>query len=175
MLSIRTTSVHRTPDMDQDRRTAARALLWLEVVLRGVIVASLVLDAKIHLHLAPAYDQIRSSTVSQGTLFRVEAALAIAAALLVVLARRPLSALVALAVAGGGLVPLLVYRYYDLGSLGPLPAMYEPAWYPDKTHTCIAQAVAAAAALMLLGVALVRRRNNSPAPIHDTSRSELPL
>jgi len=134
------------------------------ILLQVIAAAGLAYDAKIHLHLAPAYDQIKSSTISQGDLFRIEAWLAIAAAVLVLLVRKPISALVAAAVAGGGLVPLLVYRYYDFGSFGPLPAMYEPAWYPDKTHTAIAQAVATVAALLLLVV-----------PIRSTPSNELRL
>src|SRR5690349_1350055 len=128
------------------------------ILLQVIAAAGLAYDAKIHLHLAPAYDQIKSSTVSQGDLFRIEAWTAIAAAVLVLIVRKPISALVAVAVAGGGLVPLLVYRYYDFGSLGPLPAMYEPAWYPDKTHTAIAQAVSAGAGLVLVVVLVLRNR-----------------
>ncbi|MFL6025037.1 MAG: hypothetical protein ACJ72O_16975 [Marmoricola sp.] len=142
--------------------------------LQLITAAGLAYDAKIHLHLAPAYDQIKSSTVSQGDLFRVEAWLAIAAAVLVLVLRRPITALLAVAVAGGGLVPLLVYRYYDFGSFGPLPAMYEPAWYPDKTHTAIAQAIAAAAAALLLLLVVTDRKKKSAGPIRDASGSELP-
>jgi len=93
---------------------------------------------------------------------------------LVLIVRKPISALVAASVAGGGLVPLLVYRYYDLGSLGPLPAMYEPAWYPDKTHTAVAQAIAAAAAAVLLVALVVRRKKNAASPIPQADGSELP-
>jgi len=143
------------------------------ILLQAVTAAGLAYDAKIHFKLAPAYDQIKSSTVSQGDLFRIEAWLAIAAAVLVVLVRRPLTALFAASVAGGGLVPLLVYRYYDIGSVGPLPAMYEPAWYPDKTHTAIAQAVAAAAALALVVLLVLRnRRNSGRTPISGSRESE---
>jgi len=143
--------------------------------LRVLTAAGLAYDARIHLKLASAYDQIASSTVSQGDLFRIEAGLAIAAAVLVLLVHRPVTALLAAAVAGGGLVPLLVYRYYDVGSLGPLPNMYEPAWYPDKTHTCIAQAVAAATALVLVVLEVRRRRSSTTDPIRSGDGSEVPL
>ncbi|WP_183407153.1 hypothetical protein [Nocardioides marmorisolisilvae] len=143
------------------------------LLLQVVAAAGLAYDAKIHFHLAPAYDQIKSSTVSQGDLFRIEAWLAIAAALLVLVVRTPIAAFLAASVAGGGLVPLLVYRYYDFGSLGPLPAMYEPAWYPDKTHTAIAQAIAAvAAAVLLLALVLRSRRNTTTSPIPRDGGSE---
>lgn len=131
------------------------------LVLQVVAAAGLAYDARIHLKLASTYDAIRTSTVSQGDLFRIEGALAIAAAVLVILLRRPVTAILAALVAGGGLVPLLVYRYYDVGSLGPLPPMYEPIWYPDKSHTAIAQAVATVAAILLLVVLVVVRRSGS--------------
>ena len=114
----------------------------------------------------------KSSTVSQGDLFRVEGAVAIAAAVLVVLLRRPVTALLAALVAGGGLVPLLVYRYYDVGSIGPLPPMYEPAWYPDKTNTAIAQAVATVAALLLFVLLMRTRKNSETLPIRGPAASE---
>src|SRR6476646_4362409 len=101
------------------------------LLLQVIVALGLAFDAKIHFRLARAYDQIKSSTVSQGDLFRVEAWLAITAAVLVLVVRKPITAFFAASVAGGGLVPLLVYRYYDFGSFGPLHAMYEPAWYPD--------------------------------------------
>lgn len=133
---------------------------WVSTGLRVIVAAGLVVDAQIHWKLRSAYDAIKSSTVSQGDLFRVEAVLALVAAVLVLVVRKPITALVAVAIAGGGLVPLLVYRYYDIGAIGPLPSMYEPAWFPDKTHTAIAQAVAAAAALVLVAMALLRARRS---------------
>jgi hypothetical protein len=143
-------------------------------VLQLIAAAGLAIDAKIHLDLASTYDAIKSSTVSQGDLFRIEGGLAIVAGLLVLVWRRPISALIALGVAGGGLVPLLVYRYYDVGAIGPLPPMYEPVWYPDKTDTLIAQIVAAVAALALLVLLVVRkrRRNIASGPIRSTSTDE---
>jgi hypothetical protein len=129
--------------------------------LQAITVVGLAIDAKIHLNLATTYDPVASSTISQGDLFRIEGALAIAAAVLVLI-RKPVFALAAVMVAGGGLLPLLVYRYYNVGAIGPLPNMYEPAWYPDKTNTCIAQAIAAVAALILL-VVLVRRARRKAA------------
>ncbi|WP_316316603.1 hypothetical protein, partial [Clavibacter michiganensis] len=110
--------------------------------------------AYLHAHLADRYDAIASS-VGQGTLFRLEAALAALAALLVLLWRRLPGDLFAASVAVGGLALLLVYRYVDVGELGPIPDMYEPVWYGEKEVTSVAQAVAALATLFLL---LVRPR-----------------
>jgi hypothetical protein len=131
------------------------------VLLRVITAVGLAVDARVHLKLAPAYDAIKSSTVSQGELFRIEAWLAIAAAVLVLVPGRRIVSLIAVLVAGGGLVPLLVYRYFDIGAIGPLPPMYEPVWYPDKTHTLIAQAVATVAALALGAILVVRARRQA--------------
>ncbi|MDX2924261.1 MULTISPECIES: hypothetical protein [Streptomyces] len=127
-------------------------------VVRGAVrvlaAAGLAVDAYLHAHLADRYDPIASS-VGQGTLFRLEAALAALAALLVLLWRRLPGDLFAASVAVGGLALLLVYRYVDVGELGPIPDMYEPVWYGEKEVTAVAQAVAALATLFLL---LVRPR-----------------
>ena len=120
----------------------------LRMSLVGVAVAGLVVDAYVHLSLASSYDPVRA-TVSQGQLFRVEAALAIAAALLLLLRPSRPAAVIVAVVAGGGLVVLILLRYVDVGSLGPFPDMYEPVWYPEKSWTAIAQAVATAAAITL--------------------------
>ncbi|MFB6771747.1 hypothetical protein [Streptomyces sp. NPDC056337] len=116
---------------------------------RVLAAAGLAVDAYLHAHLADRYDAI-TSTISQGTLFRLEAALAALAALLVLVWRRPLGDLFAAAVAVGGLALLLVYRYLDVGELGPIPDMYEPVWYGEKEATVVVQAVAALATLYLL-------------------------
>lgn len=138
-------------------------LLSVSTALRLIAAAGLAVDARIHFKLAPAYDGIKSSTISQGDLFRIEAVAAVIAALAILVFSRPVAALAAVLVAGGGLVPLLVYRFYDVGAIGPLPPMYEPAWYPDKTHTAWAQAIAAVAALAFLVIARRRTRKHAAA------------
>lgn len=132
----------------------AARLFSVSTLLCLITAGGLLVDARIHLKLAIAYDSIKSSAISQGDLFRIEAGLAIAAAVLILLVHQPIASLFAVAVAGGGLVALLVYRYVDIGAVGPLPPMYEPIWYPDKVDTCIAQAVATAAPLCLFALAV---------------------
>jgi hypothetical protein len=136
------------------------AVSWL---LRVLTAAGLAIDAYVHADLAPDYDPIRKS-VSQGELFRIEAALASLAALLILAYARRLTWLLALLTAGGGLAALLVYRYMNLGTLGPLPNMYEPVWFPEKTATAIAQAVATVTALGGLALAMYLRRKHRHEP-----------
>ncbi len=131
--------------------------------LRLLAAAGLAVDAYIHAKLAPQYDPIKQ-TVSQGDLFRAEAGLASLAALLVLVWRRPIADAFAWLVAAGGLALLLVYRYIDVGDLGPIPNMYEPFWFWDKKVSAVAEAVAVvAASLLLIGHAW--RRSHRRAPV----------
>ncbi len=131
---------------------APRSGLWVGVmVLRLVVVAGLAVDVYVHLHLAAGYDA-NTAVISEGALFRVEAGVAGLAALVVLLTRAQIGVVVALLVAAGGVGVVLLYQYVDVGAVGPLPNMYEPLSYPEKTDSLIAEAVAALAALALLAL-----------------------
>jgi hypothetical protein len=114
-----------------------------------VVAAGLGYDAYAHLDLAASFDANRA-LISQGMLFRTEAVAAILAALLVLFIRGQVVALFAVLIAGSALSAVLLYRYVDLGALGPLPDLYEPSWYPEKTYSAIAEAAAILAAGALL-------------------------
>ncbi|MEV8565907.1 hypothetical protein AB0436_10070 [Streptomyces sp. NPDC051322] len=130
-------------------------------VVRGVArllaAAGLGVDAYIHAHLADQYDAVAAS-ISQGTLFRIEAAVAALAALLVLVWRRAPADAFAWLVAAGGLALLLIYRYIDVGKLGPVPNMYEPVWFSDKKITVVAQAVT----IVTAGFLLLTRTRRAP-------------
>jgi hypothetical protein len=114
-------------------RVRARPLPWL---LRVITAAALAVDAFVHADLVTRYDPNQGTAViSQGGLFRIEAGV---------------SALVALAVlvAASALGGILLYRYADPGAIGPLPDMYEPIWFPEKTLTAVAEAVATVTAVL---------------------------
>ena len=113
----------------------SRASLGLAVLA----AAGLAYDAYVHLDLASSYDAI-GDTITQGGLFRLEAALAIAAALAVLLWDNRLVWLTAGMVGLGGVAAVVLYRYVDVGSIGPIPNMYEPVWYDEKTNSAIAEA-----------------------------------
>ena len=112
-------------------RSAAQGHRRVAVGLRLLAVLGLVVDVYVHLRLAPLYDAL-GTQVTQGALFRLEAALAGAAAVAVTLSdgRRAWTAAGGVAVAG--LVAVLVTRYVDVPAIGPLPDMYDPQWSPDK-------------------------------------------
>ena|SRR5690348_10141134 len=127
-------------------------------VLVAIAVIGLAVDAYTHLDLAPLYSH-SATAVSQAQLFQAEAVLAILAGLALIARATALVATVAFLVAAGGLALLLLYRFVDVGELGPLPNMYEPLWYDEKSISAWAEAVAAVAsgALVVLGVRARRR------------------
>ncbi len=125
----------------------------LGVALRLVVPVALVIDAVVHLQLAPYYQLAAPAGMGQGTLFRLEAAAAILAAVYVLLrGSRPAYA-AALLVAAGGVGAVLLYRYVDVPAFGPFPAMYEPVWFFQKTLSALAEGAGA----VLAAVGLLRR------------------
>ena len=134
-------------------------------ILIAVVVIGLGIDAYVHLDLAGPYDGVKSSVLTQGDLFRVEAALAIVAALALAIRPRRYTALLAFVVSAGGLAAVLVYGYVNVGAIGPLPNMYDPLWYPEKTRSAWAEGIAAAAALALLVLMEMHRRQSTTKPL----------
>jgi hypothetical protein len=133
--------------------------------LRVGTAAALGVDAAVHWQNAPAYDAV-TATISQGDLFRVEAALAVAAGLLVLVRQRTSSWVAALAVAAGALVAVLLCRYVDLGAIGPLPDMYENTWQvPGKLLSAYAEAAAVVFATLGLLTHLTHRRMEPLIPV----------
>jgi uncharacterized membrane protein len=126
----------------------ARAWLIIRSGLTAVVIAALAIDAYVHLHLASSYASARSGGVSEGDLFRIEAALATVAAALLVRPRW-YTALLAMVVSVGGVGAVLLYTYVDVGAVGPLPEMYEPVWFPEKTWSAWGEGIGALAALLL--------------------------
>ena len=101
---------------------------WLERGLRFATAAALGVDAYVHAHDSGFYDFAGGGAISQGNLFRVEAAVAGLIALLLLAWQHPVAWPLAFAVAASALGAVLLYRYVDVGALGPLPNMYEPTW-----------------------------------------------
>jgi len=128
-------------------RAAQYVIDW---TLRLATAAALAIDSYVHADLIDLYAHNRSDGLSQGDLFRIEAAVSALAALLVLglpWARRLVWAL-AFVVAASALAGVTIYANYDLGAIGPIPDMYEPSWYGEKTLTAVAEAVTAGTALL---------------------------
>ena len=83
----------------------------------------------------------------------------IAAVALLVRPRRYTAAF-AFLVAASGTVAVVLYRYVDVGAIGPIPNMYDPFWAPArKTLSVYAEALAALAALGLFVMFHIRARS----------------
>jgi hypothetical protein len=126
------------------------------LALALLAAAGLAYDAYVHLDLAHVYDGV-GDTITQGGLFRLEAALAIAAAIAVLLSDHRLVWLTAGMVGLGGVAAVLLYRYVDVGAIGPVPNMYEPVWYDEKTWSAWAEAGVGLVWLVREGLRLSRR------------------
>ncbi|MEQ4518092.1 hypothetical protein ABLI39_01835 [Pseudarthrobacter sp. B907] len=131
-----------------------------DVGLRALTAVALLVDAAVHLHLAPGYQAGSPQGIGQGTLFLLESAAAALAALAVLLRGSRAAYAFALLVALSAFAAVVLYRYVDLPAFGPFPAMYEPVWYFEKA----ASAGAEGAGAVLAGVGLARTRTRYRAP-----------
>jgi hypothetical protein len=121
-------------------RTRRRLATW---VLRVVTAGALGVDAFVHNDLFREYDLNQGSgPLSQGDLFRLEAAVSVLAALALLISGRWFVWVFALLVAASAVGAMLFYRYHDPGELGPLPDMYEPYWFREKAVAGVAEGIA---------------------------------
>jgi hypothetical protein len=129
------------------------------ILLRVLIAAGLIVSAVIHFQLAPGFQQAAPDGIGGGNLFRIQATVAVLAALYVLIrGDRPAYA-VAAVVALSALAAVVLYRYVQIPTIGPIPSMYEPVWYAQKTLTAVAEAVAGV--LAVLGYLILHRRRTS--------------
>jgi hypothetical protein len=146
----------------------ARGWLTSQAALTMIVVVGLAVDAFVHFHLASAFAHVKTSTLSQADLFRVEATAAVVAAIALLVRPRRYTAAFAFLVAAAGTVAVILYRYVDVGAIGPIPNMYDPYWAPaEKTLSVVAEAAAALAALALF---LMLQGQERTAPAHRTVR-----
>lgn len=121
------------------------------------VVGALALGASGALHLWMALERPPLAAAGQVTLsglFLVQGLVALAAAAWVLL-RGPRTAWLVLgAVAAASLVAVVLSVMVRIPAIGPLPALYEPFWYPEKVFSAVTAAVATVVAV----VALATRR-----------------
>jgi hypothetical protein len=147
---------------------AARSALGIRTALIVIVVVCLAVDAFVHFDLASAFKNVKTSTLSQADLFYVEAILAIVAGVALLVRPRRYTAGFAFLVAAGGFVAVVLYRYVDVGSFGPIPDMYDPFWGPTgKWLSAVAEAVAAVAALAVF--VMIHAENKRGAGVADRS------
>jgi len=128
----------------------------LELVVRLAVVVALAIDAVVHYRLADTIQLAAPGGIGGGTLFRIQATAAVLAALFVLVtgsrAAYALAGLVALSALGA----VLLYAFVDVPAIGPIPAMYDPTWYFEKTLSAVAEGVGAL--LAAVGFMLAGRR-----------------
>ena len=125
-----------------------------ELAVRLGLVAMLAVDAVVHYRLAGAMDVAAPGGVGGGTLFRLQATAAVVAAIVLLVRGSRLAYAVAGLVALSAFGAVILYTYVDVPTLGPVPSMYDPTWYAEKTLSAVAEGlgvVLAAAGLVLTG------------------------
>lgn len=123
----------------------------------SLVAVALVVDAYVHATNARFYDQSQGGLITEGTLFRAEAVVSGLLALLVLLRPSLRTFAAALLVAATAVGAVVLYRYVNVGAIGPLPNLYEPAWgVPGKLLSAYAEGLAVL--LSAAGVALTRAR-----------------
>jgi hypothetical protein len=120
----------------------------MTVLLRVLAAVGLVADAVIHLQLAPAYQLSDPGGIGQGNLFRISAAVSALAAVYVLGSGSRRSFVTAAVVALSGVAAVLVYRFVDVPQMGPIPAMYEPVWFPSKSLSAVTEGLVGVLALV---------------------------
>jgi hypothetical protein len=140
-------------------------LAWTVVLVRALGVATaalLAIDAYVHFNDAGLYDIGTGASITQGSLFRAEASVAVVIAVALLVWPHWLVWVIAVLVAASAAGAVYLYTYVDVGRLGPLPDMYEPTWaLPGKRTSAVAEAVATATAVAGLVTALYARRKSS--------------
>lgn len=117
------------------------------LLLRLVIAVGLVTDAVIHLHLARGYQLAQPAGIGEGNLFRIQAGVALLIALWVLVRGSRASFAVAAVVGLSAAAAVVITRYVNVPAIGPIPSMYEPIWFFQKSLSAVAEAVAGILAL----------------------------
>ncbi|GGH90926.1 hypothetical protein GCM10007170_05860 [Arthrobacter liuii] len=113
--------------------------VYISVALRLLTALALFIDAGVHFFMAPGYQYAQPGTISQGTLFLLEAAAALVAGIYVLVRGSRAAYALALLVAFSAFAAVMLYRYVDIPAIGPIPAMYDPVWFFSKTLSAVAE------------------------------------
>jgi hypothetical protein len=149
-----------------EQRVAPSRVRWRVVawVLRVVTAAALAVDAFVHNDLVGRYALNQGTApLSQGDLFRIEAVGSGVVVVALLISGRWFVWVAAWLVAASAVGAMLLYRYHDPGELGPLPDMYEPLWFREKSVAGAAEGLAVVTATLGLMVAWWRTRRPADA------------
>jgi len=140
-----------------------------EIILRLLLAATLVVDAVVHFRLAPGYQLANPGGIGQGNLFYIESAVAVVVAVYVIIRGSRPAYCAALLVTGSAVAAVLLSTAVALPAIGPIPAMFEPVWYFEKTLSAVAEGLGVV--LSIVGLTLVRRTASRPTVNQNTSLS----
>lgn len=116
---------------------------------RVVVAGMLGVDAVVHGQLA-VQGWTGWRPVTRAQLFVLESTAAVLALVAVLVSARALVWVVAGLVLLGGLFAVVLTRYVDVPAVGPVPSMYEPLWYWQKTCSALAEGLGALAVVTKL-------------------------
>jgi hypothetical protein len=143
----------------------ASAARSLEPAVRLAVVLCLAVDAWVHLRLAPDQQVAAPDGLGGGTLFRLQAATAVLAAVFLLVTGRRVAYLVAGLVALSAFGAVLLYSLVEVPPLGAIPSMYDPTWSTDKVVSAAAEGLGVA--LAAVGAVLT-----SPGPGESRATSQ---
>lgn len=139
------------------------------LVLRVMAAACLGISAYVHLHLASHYGF--PGTISGETIFRIQGIVAATVGVLLLVTGNKWVWAAAAVVGLASFAAVMLYRYVDVGAIGPLPNMYDSTWQPspDKLLSAIVELAVPILWLIDLGLrpattSLARRRAAAPQP-----------
>src|SRR4051812_3224076 len=109
------------------------------LVLRVIAATCLGISAYVHLHLAHRYGF--PGTLSGETIFRVQGVVAATVGVLLLVTGNKWVWVAAALVGFASFAAVMLYRYVDVGAIGPLPNMYDSTWQPspEKLLSAIAE------------------------------------
>lgn len=124
-----------------------------KLVLRVLAVAALGISAYVHIHLAPRYAY--PGTINGDQLFYLQGSVAALVGLVLLVTGHRWAWAAAAALGLASFAAVMLYRYVDIGAIGPLPNMNDPTWQPspDKLLSAIAEAFVPLAWLVQLTLA----------------------
>ena len=142
----------RTPALARGRLIS----IW---AVAALVATALVIDAYVHATDAAFYEPSQGGIVSEATLFRGEAIVSGLLAVVVVLRPSPSTFAAALLVAATAVGAVVLNTYINIGAIGPLPNLYEPAWgVPGKVPSAYAEGLAVIISAAGVVLTLGRRR-----------------
>ena len=138
-------------------------------VLRVLAAIALGFSAYVHLHLASRFGF--PGTISGTTVFRIQGVVAAALAVALLVSGNKWVWVAAAVVGLASFTAVMLYRYVNVGAIGPLPNMYDSTWEPspEKFLSAIAEIAVPILWLVDLGIrqsaiSVVHRRSAAPQP-----------